>query len=884
MSPNPKRRQPFWYLRRAPDAVASEVDEELRVHLEMRAEELTARGLPKEEARREALRQFGDIETTRRYCRDQDEEREKGMQRGLMLQDLGQDVRICVRSLLRAPMLLATIVATVGLGIGATTAIFAAIDATLLRPLPYADPGRLFRIYTDAPPNRFPFSVADYLALQQQQTHFEAVAGYTDRTKAWSDGSVAERVRGRGVTWTYFPLLGIRPALGRLFTEQDDRPGSPPTVIASHGFWQRRLGGRANVLGQPIRLDGADHILVGVLPPTLGPLEQDQEFFVPAQWETPPRKGPFFIRALGRLRKGPTPQAAASELRAINQRIFSLWQSSYQDEKASWGLVDLKQQIVGDVGNVAPIALAAVGLVWLIACANASNLLIARVTSRRRELAVRAALGASRGRVLRHLLAESGLLALGSAAVGVVLAWLGIGLLRGFGGPYIPRSAEIAFDAPTQWLLAALTVASGLLFGLVPALHGAGGPVDEALRSLSRSSTGSLAVRRLRRALVGSQFAVATPLLVAAGLLLASLNALQRVDMGFESHNLLSGALLLPTTQYKEPGSVQSFWDVLQRRVEALPGVSGVAFADGRPPNDVGNQNNFNLEAHPTPLGQIQPVCPWVAVTPEYFRVLGLTLLEGRLLDERDAAADSPPVIVVDRAWARRFFPDGRAVGQRLREGGCTDCPWTTVVGVVSEVKYSGLDAPDEGAVYSPLGGRFRYLLLRTSTDPANVLPSVRQVVRELDPTLPLAGVATIDDLVARELHMPRSLSLLVGGFAIVALILSTVGIYGVMAYYVQQHAKDISIRLALGGSPAGVLGMVVGQGMKVVASGVLVGLLAALALTRLMSSLLFGVAAADAFTFAGVAVLLLGVALLGCGVPARSAVAASPATVLRNE
>jgi putative ABC transport system permease protein len=879
-----RRHRPFWYLRRRPDTVESEVDEELNLHLEMRVEELRARGMSPDAARREALRQFGDLEGTRQYCRRQDQDREMRMQRGLMLADLAQDLRICLRGLLRAPMMTMTIVATVGLGIGATTVIFSAVHAALLRPLPYADPGRLVRIYTDAPPNKFRFSAADYLALQSQQTHFEQIAGYTDREMAFSDGNVADRLRGRVVSWTYFALLGISPVVGRDFTELDGRPGSPPAVIVSHGFWQRRLGGAPNVIGRPIRLDGSDYELAGVLPQTVGPLEQGQEFFVAGQWSTPRRKGPFTITALGRLRHGSERSVAADELRAINRRIFPLWRASYQDEKASWAMMDLKAHVTGDVETIAGLALAAVGLVWLIACTNASNLLIARVTSRRRELAVRAALGASRGRVVRYLLAESSLLAIAAAAVGIALASAGVGLLRGLGGGYFPRTQEITLDGPVLWLLAALTAASALLFGLVPAVHGSGGPVDESLRSMSRSSTGSMTVRRLRRVLVGSQFAIATPLLVVAGLLIGSLNELGRVDLGFDSHNLLSGSISLPAAQYPE-GRVAAFWDEIERRVEALPGVSGVAFADGRPPNNVNNFNNFDLEDSPTPAGQSQPVTPWVSVTPEYFRLLGLALLQGRIFNDRDGLGPDLEVVVVDRAWAKRFFPNESAVGKRFHEGGCTSCPWTSVVGVVSEVKYAGLDKPDEGTVYTPLAGsRSRYLILRTGTDALTVGSAVRHVVREIDPSLPFSNVATIDELVARSLQRPRSLSLLVGGLAIVALLLSSVGIYGVMAYYVQQHTKDISIRLALGGSSADVLRLIVGQGMKVVSGGVVVGLLTALVLTRLMSGLLFGVGAADAFTFVAVSVLLLAVALVACFVPARRAVGVEPAVVLRNE
>src|SRR5262245_14349929 len=594
-----------------------------------------------------------------------------------------QDLRICLRNLLRVPLLTATVVFTVGLGIGATTVIFSAVNAALLRPLPYADPGQLVRIYTDTPPNKFPFSVADYLALQAQQTRFEQVAGYQSRAMAFTDGTIAERLRGRTVSWTYFSLLGIRPAIGRDFTDADGRPGNPPAVIVSDGFWRRRLGGRADAIGRPVRLDGSDYTVAGVLPRDVGPLEQNQDFFTAAQWDTPPRKGPFFITALGRLKDRSA--AAAEELHAINRRIFPLWRVSYQDEKATWSMMPLKTHVTGDVTAIAGLALAAVTLVWLIACTNASNLLIARVTSRRRELAVRAALGASRARVIRHLLVESGLLAIGAALVGIVIAWTGTQLLKNVGAAYFPRTQEIAFDGRVLWLLAMVTAASALLFGLIPALHGTGGPVDDSLRSMGRSATATAGVRRLRRLLVGSQFAIATPLLIVAGLLIASLNGLKRVDLGFDSRNLVSVGIQLPATKYRGPQQVGAFWDELQRRAEQLPGVTNVAFADGRPPNDINNFNNFDREDAPTPPGQSQPVTPWVAVSPEYFRLLGLSLLQGRLLDARDGLPSNVEAVVVDRAWAARFFPNTSAVGRRLKEGGGTPGHWPTAVGGVRE-------------------------------------------------------------------------------------------------------------------------------------------------------------------------------------------------------
>jgi len=547
--------------------------------------------------------------------------------------------------------------------------------------------------------------------------------------------------------------------------------------------------------------------------------------------------------------------------------------------------MDLRTFVVGDVSTVAGLALAAVALVWLIACANASSLLIARVTTRRRELAVRTALGASRGRVVRHLLAESGVLALGAAAIGSAFALAGIRLLRDVGAAYFPRTQEIALHGSVLALFVALTAASALLLGLIPALHGSGGAVDEALRSSGRGSTGSLTVRRLRRVLVGSQFAIATPLLIVAGLLLVSLDALGRVDLGFDTHHLASGSLTLPAAQYPND-RVAAFWDELQRRAQSLPGVTAVAYADGRAPEDVQNFNNFTLEAAPPRPGQPEPVSPWIAVSPDYFSLMGLKLLDGRLLDRRDAERPNLEAIVVDAAWARRFFPNGRAVGQRLQEGGCTTCPPVTVVGVVTDVRYVGVDKPDKGTVYAPMGPqtRSRFALLRTSGDPAAVIAPMRQTVRELDASLPLSRAATMDDLIGQSLQKPRSLSILVGAFALIALTLSIVGIYGVMAYYVQQHAKDISIRLALGGRANDVLRLVVGQGMRVVAIGLMLGLLVALGATRLISALLYGVGAADVRTFGAVSLLLLGIALLACLVPAWRAVGVEPAMVLREE
>ncbi len=876
------RLRPFWFLRRRD--IESEVDEELQLHLDMRTEQLRAEGLPPDEARRTALRQFGDLESTRRYCRQQDDARENVTQRTLLFQDVVQDVRIAVRSLLRAPVLALTIVASVGLGLGATAAIFSAVNAAVLRPLPYVAADRLVRIYTDAPPFKFPFSVVDYQAFAEQQSRFERSATYSNRAVSFHDGDRAELLDTRIVSWGFFSVLGITPAAGRDFTERDGRVGAPLVAVASHAFWQQRLGGRRDAIGSPLRLDGAEYTLVGVLPPSHGPLERRFDLFLIQQFASPLRKGPFFLSVIARLAPDAQRSAAASELRAISRALFPIWQSSYQDDAASWGMEDLKTTLLDDVGTLAGLSLAAVGLVWLIACANASNLLVGRATSRQPDLAVRTALGASRGRIFRHLLAESAVLAAASAAVGLGVALGGIRLLKAYAGDHVPRIDEIQFDAATTGVVAVLAVSSALLFGLPPALQATRPTPSGALQS-ARTATAGRGARRLRRALVAAQFAIATPLLIVAVLLVTSLHRLQDVDPGFDTTHVLTGSIRLPLTQYRETARSRAFWAALQQELEAQPGVASVAFSDGLAPNNVSNLNNFDLERRPTPAGQRQPVAPWVAVTPEYARTLGLTLLEGRFLDDRDALQDDELAVVVDRAWARRHFPGKSAVGERLRGGGCTTCPWTTVVGVVSDVKYSGLDHPDDGTVYTSLDGRTsRFVVVRAAGDPLALAAPLGRVVRQLEPAAPLTDVATMDALVDDSLERPQALSTLVTGFALVALVLSAIGIYGAMGYYVQLHLREICIRMALGGSRADVVRLVLWQGMGVVGVGIGIGLGLAVVTTRFMSSLLFGVGVLDASAYATAGAVLFAAALAACAVPALRAMRLQPAAVLRSE
>jgi putative ABC transport system permease protein len=794
-----------------------------------------------------------------------------------------KDVTYSVRSLARTPALAATIVLTVGVGLGATTSMLAVIRAVLIDPLPYAGPEELFWIYTDNPPYRFRFSVVDYRALEADHPAFKDVAAYQTSLVTVTDGDRSERVTTKAVTGSYFPLMGQTPFVGRLFEPADDRGGDTPVVL-THAYWTQRFGSDPGALGRALTLDGTSYTIVGVLQKDVGPLERGVAMFIPARWPTPTRKGPFFTMVLGRLRPDVSRATALETLRATNARLFPIWKSSYQDEAATWGLQDLKERVIGDVGPTLLAVLAAVGCVLLIACANTVNLLIARALNRGRELAIRGALGASRGRLVQHLLVETGVLTAGAALVGLGVTAGAISLVTTFSATYIPRITEVRLSWTVLGWLAILAVLSGLVIGLVPAINSSRLRLERALASGGgRSTTDGPGARRVRRALVAVEFALATPLLVAAVLVLVSLDRLYKVDVGIDTARVLTAGVSLPGASYRREADRRAFWERAVERLAALPGVEAVALTDSRPPQEGQNQNNFNLEDRPTPADQNQPICPWVAASPGYFKAVGLNLERGRLFDTRDLL-DGPPVIIVDRAWAGRFFPGEDVVGRRLREGGCTDCPWTTVVGVVGTVKYSGLEAPDDGTVYYPfVDFPNGYFVLRAAANPESLATSLRQAVHELDPGLALTDVATGDQLVADSLAAPRYLSVLIGMFAIAAVVLSVVGIYGVMAHFVQQHARDIGIRLALGGEPSAMRRAVVAQGLRLVGLGVAAGVGSAVLTGRLLTTMLFGVSPTDPRMMGAVALALVGMAALACLVPARRAARLDPAAILRE-
>jgi putative ABC transport system permease protein len=794
---------------------------------------------------------------------------------------LWRDLVHSVRSLTRTPALALTVVLTVGLGLGATTAMIAVVRAVLVSPLPYANAGSVYWIYTDNPPFRFPLSVVDYRWLENDHAAFSQIAAYSADTVTVSDAGQADRVTLKRVTGSYFPLLQQRAQLGRLFDPSDDTRGER-TLVLTNEFWARRFGADPSIVGRMLTVDGERYTIAGVLPPSEGPLERGVAFFTLAHWPQPTRKGPFFLRVLGRLAPGVSQTAAGDALHTSNRRLFPIWKSSFHDEKSTWGLQDLKSRIVGDIGAILMTVLAAVACVLLIACANAVNLLVARALNRTREIAIRGALGASRARLLQHLFAETAVITIASVTIAAAVAAGAVALVTKYGGQYVPRVDEVRVGPVEIGWLALLGVASAVLIGLVPAVFCSRVQIGVALSAGGRSGSDAPATRRVRRALVAAEFALATPLIVSAVLVAASLDQLSRVDVGIDTSRLWTASVSLPQSRYPRSDDRKAFWDRARLALGGVPGVQAVSLADSRPPDQAGGRNNIDLEDHPTPPGQNQPICTWVEVSPEFTKTVGLRLEAGESLERFPVEAN---VILVDRAWANRFFPGQTVVGRRLHEGGGKE--WVTVVGVVSDVKWTGLDSRadgNDGTIYGAMvGPSTAFLVLSTAGAPAAISNTVVRTIASLDPQLALADVATGDQLVSTSLTQPRYLTVLIGIFALTALVLSIVGVYGVMAYFVQQHARDIGIRLALGGEPSRVGRMVITHGLQFVAIGVAAGVVSTFFAVRLLRTLLFGVSATDLRAMAGVPAVLMVVAVVACLVPARRAARLDPAEILRE-
>ena len=814
------------------------------------------------------------------------------------MKTLWQDLRYAGRVLLKQPGFTLVAVVTLALGIGANTAIFTVVDAALLRSLPYREPERLVHLW-EAKQNRdFDRSEAsypDFLDWRAQTGEvFEGVAGYTGRPFTLTGGETPERLAGAAVTANFFDVLGVRARHGRTFLADEDKPESAPAVVLGHGLWQRRFGGDPKVVGSQVTLSGDSYTVVGVLPPdfSFAPAGSSELWTAlhPLPFQTS-RRYMHWLNVVARLKPETSLDAARGRLAATGRAIAAADPGSHAG--TSVVAVPLHEEVVGAVRPVLVALLAAVGLVLLIACVNVANLLLARGAARRKEVAIRVALGASRWRLVRQLLTESVLLSAAGGALGLVIALWGVDLLVA-GIPsaqlaQMPYLRQLALNPGVLLFTAALSLLTGLVFGLMPALDASRADLQEAMKEGGRSS-GSKAAGRLRGALVVSEVALALVLLVGAGLLVKSLLRMLSVDPGFRTANLLTVQISLSPQRFADDSDGSrsaAFFEELLRRTESLPGVEGAAAVSNLPLSGDGGTGR------PTVVGRPAPPGDWSEshlrmVSPGYFDVMGVPVVRGRGFGERDRVG-APSVLLVNQTFADRIFPGEDPAGQRITFSFTEGQPPFEIVGVVGDEKIKSLDSQTTPVIYFPMlqnADTSTALVVRTASDPEGVVGALRGELRALDPEAPLFGVRTMERVIADApaTFMRRYPAYLIGVFAAVALVLASVGIYGVISYAVSQRTHELAIRAALGARRRDLLGLMLRQGMALALVGVAAGVLGALALTRLMASLLYGVSATDPAVYAGVAALLLTVAVLACLVPARRATKVDPIQALRYE
>ena len=814
------------------------------------------------------------------------------------MHNLLQDIRFGLRMLLKSPSI--SIVATIALalGIGANTAIFSVVNAVLLRPLPFPNPDSLVQVFeTDARRGyqRGSHSYPNFFDLREQNTVFERVASYYSSDFIMTGSGEPARLQGAVVTADLFPLLGVAPLHGRTFTAEEDKPStSGRVVILSQQLFQRRFNSDPRILNQTITLAGRPFTVVGVMPETFEfPIQNDPvdlwtTIAADAVGKTPVtgQRGAHFLRVIGRLKAGVTEEQAQAEVKAIAARL----EQQYPDHNTNKSL-RVESALAAMVGDVRPalfILLGAVACVLLIACANVANLLLARATSRHKEMAIRAALGASRMRVIRQLLTESVLLSLAGGAVGLLLAVWWSDLLVALGKEDIPRAVQVAIDWRVLGFTIAVSVLTGLIFGLVPAFHSSKSELVESLKEGGRGTGESARRNPVRSVLVVTELAIAVVLLVCAGLLIQSLWRLQRVNSGLQPENVMTFNLALPEIKYDYAKQSQFFAD-LKSRLETAPGVQSASAVYPLPLSDERFSISFQIEGREVPEKD-EPSGDFFTTGIGYFRTMGIPILKGRDFDQNDRHG-STPVIIISDTFARQYFPNEDPLGKRIHPGISSiegeESPVREIVGAVGDVRNRGLDTEPRPAYYVPqtqVPFSQMVVVIKTHNDPRGVVSGATKDVAAMDPDLPLFGVKTMEEYLSASVASPRFNTTLLSIFAGVALVLTIVGLYGVMSYSVAQRTNEIGIRMALGAQGRDVLIMIVKQGSKLILIGLAIGLLGAYALTRLVASLLFGVTAKDPFTFAVVAMLLAIVALLACYVPAWRATKVDPMEALRCE
>ena len=804
-----------------------------------------------------------------------------------------QDIRYGFRLMVRRPTFTIIAVATLALGIGANTAIFSVVNAVLMRTLPYQEPERLVALWeTSAQPgqevnDRNEVAMGNFLDWRAQVDAFDEIAALTYSNVNLTGVAEPERIQGAVVTTNLFSTLGVQPAIGHAFVAEDEKPDSQRTVIVSHGLWQHRFGSDPEFIGKTLTLNGNPVVVVGIMPPAFDlefPITRQVDMWMPMRIAASNSdRQSHYLYVLGRLKRGVTLEQAQAGMNVLASQLQQQYPKTNSGRGAN--IVSLHQQLVGKVQPYLRLLFAAVGFVLLIACANVASLMLARVTARHKEVAIRMAIGASRWRVVRQLLIESILLSSVSGLAGLLIAYWGTDLLVAMAPTEVPRLGEVGLRTPVFVWTLAVSMINGLVFGLAPALGASKPDLNESLKEGGRTAAAT-GRSRMRNLLVVSELALALVLLIGAGLMIRSFARLQNVSPGFDPKNLLTMNISLPRQKYGENATISSFFNRLLEAVGSVPGVEAVGGIDPLPLGGSDGTTGFVVEGAPSRAVGDRPEVGERTITSQYFDAMRIPVLKGRAFSESDRE-DAPRVVIINEALAQRFWPDEEAIGKRLGFRAKEPQIWHEVVGIVGNVKHRSLDADPKPELYFPYSqypGTFMTLVARTASDPVNAIPAIRNQVLALDADQPVFDIKTMNERLSKSIAVSRFIMLMLVTFAGLSTLLAAVGIYGLMAYTVAQRTHEIGVRMALGAEASDVVKLVLRQGLKLVVAGVGLGVAGALALTRLMQSMLFNLSPTDPLTFTVISAILAGVALVACFVPARRATKVDPMIALRYE
>jgi predicted permease len=868
------------------DKTESELSEELNAYVQSVADAKVQAGATPEEALRSARLEMGGMESVK------DQVRAVGWESALEV--FVQDVRYGVRMLLKAPLFTVVALATISIGIGANTAIFSLVDAILLRPLPYPEPQRLMVAGTHqrGGSGLELISAADFLAWRDHQQSFEEVA-VLDRAStsfALSGMGQPERIPGAGVSANFFSVFGVTPLKGRGFRPEEDRPGAPAVVVISEQFWREHLGSDPEVLNRTLTLDGKQHTIVGVMPAAFRfPSRRPAVVWAIHTLNPPVARPPYALLALGRLKPGIDLRKAEAELNDIAAQVNAQYPGS--DDLVAV-MMPMKEWMVSDMSTALLVLMAAIVLLLLIVIVNVANLLLARATARHSEVALRMALGATRVRVVRQLLTESALLSLLGGVVGLLFAFVALRAFLAFGPGQMSRLEEVGINPGVMLFTFVICVGSGILFGLAPALETSRPSLSDPLKEINRSSS-SASAHRTHRALLVLEVALALVLMIGSGLLIRSFVRLSGVTPGIQTDHVITAAISL-SNKYSDPPQIRQFWQQFLEKVQSLPGVRTAGITMSLPPNLLQITNPFTVEGQGYDRHRQAQLAEEMLVSPDYFRALGIPLMKGRFFSPSDKVEGEkdPSIVIINETMVKQYFGGKDPIGSRIQTGDPNpNAPWETIVGVVGNVKYSGLDAGPGPTIYVPYNengwvgwAREMYLVVRSSGNASDLVPAIRTQLASMDNTLPLAQVRTMEELLDESLVQQRFRTWLISGFAVLALLLSAIGLYALISYSVSQRTREIGVRVALGAQRGNVLRMVLKEGLQLLAFGLFLGLVGAFSATRIIQSLLYSTSATDTLSFVATSLTLIAVALLACYIPARRATKVNPMVALRCE